>query len=88
LNTLGYQQLAQQHVTEALQLFRLNVEMFPDRFNPYDSLGEAYLAAGDRTNALASYRKSYALNPKNTNAAKMIERLQQAGPSQPRGRGQ
>jgi pimeloyl-ACP methyl ester carboxylesterase len=76
LNTLGYQQLAQQHVTEAIQLFRLNVEMFPDRSNPYDSLGEAYMAAGDRTNALASYRKSYELNPKNTNAAKMIERLQ------------
>jgi pimeloyl-ACP methyl ester carboxylesterase len=76
LNTLGYQQLAQQHVKEAIELFALNVEMFPDRFNPYDSLGEAYMAAGDRQNALANYRKSYALNPKNTNASKMIERLQ------------
>ncbi len=76
LNTVAYQQLAQQHVAEAIELFRLNVEMFPDRFNPYDSLGEAYMAAGDRPNAIANYRKSYQLNPKNTNAARMIEKLE------------
>jgi pimeloyl-ACP methyl ester carboxylesterase len=75
LNTLGYRELARQHIKEAVELFELNVAMFPDRFNPYDSLGEAYLAAGDREKAIASYRKSYALNPKNTNAARMIDKL-------------
>jgi pimeloyl-ACP methyl ester carboxylesterase len=75
LNTLGYQQLQAKHVDDAIALFKLNVEMYPKGFNTYDSLGEAYMAAGDRQAAIANYRKSLALNPENTNAVQMLTRL-------------
>src|SRR6185295_11894624 len=42
LNTLGYQQLNTKHTQEAIALFQLNVEMYPNASNPYDSLAEAY----------------------------------------------
>jgi hypothetical protein len=47
LNTLGYELLGAGRVAEAVEIFKLNVEMFPEAFNAYDSLGEAYAAAGD-----------------------------------------
>jgi len=75
LNTLGYQQLQAQHVREAIALFKLNVEMFPDGFNTYDSLAEAYMTQGDREAAIMNYRKSLALNPNNTNAVSMLKKL-------------
>ena len=48
LNVLGYQLMAREMVDEAVAVFELNVEMFPEASNPIDSLGEAYLVAGRR----------------------------------------
>ena len=76
LNALGYRLLANGLIDDAIEILKLNVEMFPDAANPYDSLGEAYLAAGKRDLALASYKRSLELNPKNANAAAAIERLE------------
>jgi len=79
LNNLGYQQLNAKHIREAIALFKLNVEAYPNAFNPYDSLGEAYLVQGDREAAIKNYRKSLELNPNNTNAVTMLKKLG-AGP--------
>jgi pimeloyl-ACP methyl ester carboxylesterase len=78
LNTLGYQQLRANHTKEAIAIFKLNVEMYPKGFNTYDSLGEAYMVHGDRESAIRNYRKSLALNPKNTNAAEMLKKMASA----------
>jgi pimeloyl-ACP methyl ester carboxylesterase len=75
LNTLGYQQLRTKHTKEAIAILKLNVEMHPKGFNTYDSLAEAYMAQGDREAAIRNYRKSLALNPKNTNAAEMLKEI-------------
>src|SRR5262249_53338150 len=45
LNTLGYKFLYERnHPAEAVAIFQLNVEAYPDSANVYDSLAEAYLA--------------------------------------------
>ena len=75
LNTLGYRQLGAQRVKEAIALFKLNVEMYPNGFNTYDSLAEAYMAQGDREEAIKNYLKSLALNPNNTNAVSKLKEL-------------
>jgi tetratricopeptide (TPR) repeat protein len=75
LNTLGYQQLQVQHTQAAVTLFKLNVEIYPNGFNTYDSLADAYMAQGDREAAILNYRKSLALNPENTNAVQMLKKL-------------
>jgi tetratricopeptide (TPR) repeat protein len=76
LNTVGYAMLAQGRAADAIEIFKLNVEMFPDGFNTYDSLAEAYAAHGDKELAIANYKKSLELNPKNTNAADQLKKLQ------------
>jgi tetratricopeptide (TPR) repeat protein len=63
LNTLGYQALADGDIAAAVALFQLNVTAYPEAWNPYDSLGEGLLAAGDTTASIASYRRAHALNP-------------------------
>ena len=75
LNNLGYQELRAKRAQDAIALFTLNVEMFPDGFNTYDSLAEAYVAQGDREAAISNYRKSLALNPNNTNAVSALKAL-------------
>jgi CubicO group peptidase (beta-lactamase class C family) len=76
LNTLGYSMLAQGRIDDALELFKLNVEMYPQAWNPYDSLAEAYATKGDKEQAIRNYRKSYELNVENKNALTAIERLE------------
>jgi Flp pilus assembly protein TadD len=60
---------------EAIALFKLNAEMYPNSFNTYDSLAEAYMERGDREAAIQNYRKSLALNRNNTNAVSMLKKL-------------
>jgi cytochrome c-type biogenesis protein CcmH/NrfG len=62
-------------VPEAVAILQLNVEQYPASWNAYDSLGEAYMAAGDRQRAIENYRKSLQLNPQNTGAIEMLRRL-------------
>ncbi len=66
------------HVVVTLKAFaayKLNVEEYPDAFNPYDSLGEAYAEAGQLDLAIENYEKSVELNPENTNGVAVLERL-------------
>jgi tetratricopeptide (TPR) repeat protein len=79
INAIGYNLLQRNRVSDAIALFTLNVERFKESFNAYDSLGEAYAAAGDRAKAIANYTRSLELNPKNTNAAEMVQKLRGSG---------
>lgn len=72
VNVVGYVLLGIERAKDAIPLFAWNAERFPKSGNVHDSLGEAFYVAGDRKAALASYKRSFALDPKNDNAKKMI----------------
>lgn len=48
LNRLGYQLMGQNKIKEAIEMFKLNVEMYFDSWNVYDSLGEGYGTDGQK----------------------------------------
>ncbi len=75
INAYGYAFLQQDRVEQAIALFKLNVELFPESWNVYDSLGEALLRAGDATAAKAMYEKSLALNPDNTSGRDALAKI-------------
>lgn len=77
LNSLGYTFLQGNNLEAAIEIFKLNVESYPESFNVYDSLAEAYMLKGDNTNAIINYEKSLQLNPENTNASDMLKKLKQ-----------
>jgi tetratricopeptide (TPR) repeat protein len=75
LNSMGYDLLRKGDAAGAIEIFRLNVEQFPQDANVYDSLGEAYLKQGDKAHAIDNYRKSLDLNPHNDNARDVLAKL-------------
>jgi len=75
LNNLGYQLLRANKLKDAIRIFQLNVEAYPQSSNVYDSLGEAYMNDGDKALAIVNYQKSLELNPKNRNAVKILQKL-------------
>ena len=75
LNSLGYKLVGAKQFKEAIGIFQLNVEAYPQSGNVYDSLAEAYMDDGNKPQAVANYRKSLQLNPKNGGAVKMLQKL-------------
>jgi len=77
LNNAGYQLIAANRTKEAIEVFALNVKLFPNAWNTYDSLGEAYALAGNKKLAIENYEKSIKLNPKNESGAAVLAKLKQ-----------
>jgi tetratricopeptide (TPR) repeat protein len=65
LNQLGYAALNHGQARRAVAIFERNAELFPRSANVYDSLADAWLAAGDTTKAVAAYRSVIENLPKN-----------------------
>lgn len=60
VNLMGYERLAGGNNAGAIEIFTLNVAQYPHSANVYDSLGDAYLAAGDKERAKDSAEKAIA----------------------------
>lgn len=76
LNNVGYALLSKNKVKDAIKIFTLLVSEFPKLPNPYDSLGEAYFINKEYELAIKNYKKSVELNPKNTAAIEMIDKIE------------
>jgi len=62
LNRLGYSRLKKEDEPDwAIELFKLNVKLFPEDGNLWDSLGEAYLKNNQKEEAIKSYTKAVEL---------------------------
>jgi len=75
-NDLGYRLIGARKIKDAIEVFKLNVEAFPESWNVYDSLGEAYMVNGDKELAIKNYKKSIELNPNNDNGKRIVKRLE------------
>ena len=76
LNSLGYRLMQTGKMKEAIEIFKLNVEAYPQGFNTYDSLAEAYMNNNERDLAIKNYKRSLELNPKNTSAVEALKKLE------------
>ncbi|WP_160713263.1 serine hydrolase [Chitinophaga solisilvae] len=77
LNDWAYRVQSRGKKKEALEIFRLNMLLFPDSWNVYDSYGEALLQNNRKEEAIKMYQKSILLNPQNNNGKRVLETLQQ-----------
>ena len=75
LNAWGYRLLGRQQPKQAIAVFQLGVQLYPQGANGHDSLAEAYEADGATALAVTHYRRSLALDPGNTHATGRLRAL-------------
>jgi len=75
LNTLGYELMNLKMYDDAIAIFNLNLEEYPDFFRGYNSLGELYTQKGDRAMAIKSYEKTLEIDSDNWWAKDKLKQL-------------
>ena len=75
INTQGLKLLELKRFDDAIRVLALNTELFPNSWNTWDSLGEAYMKKGEVNIAAGFYKKSIEVNPGNFHAKEMIEKM-------------
>lgn len=78
LNVLGYQLLNDNHLDNALRVFKLNIEEHPTSANTYDSYGDALMMKGDSVNALKNFKKCFEMDSTLNYAKDKSEKLEAA----------
>ena len=81
LNVFGYSLLENNEIARAIQVFKLNADIFSDSANVWDSLAEGYVKAGDVGKAQENYEKALKLDPGNQSAKEALERIKDAQPN-------
>jgi dienelactone hydrolase/predicted negative regulator of RcsB-dependent stress response len=80
VNSWSYELMSDDHLPEAIDLLKLNVQIYPDSSNAYDSLGEAYAKSGQKQLAIENYKKSLKKGPTNENAKQKLKELEDTTP--------
>ncbi|MDJ0840518.1 MAG: tetratricopeptide repeat protein [Acidobacteriota bacterium] len=75
INSLGYRLLRADYTDQAVEVFKLNTEWYPQYTNGYDSLGEGYMVAGKYEEAIANYEIVLEREPGNENATRQLRRI-------------
>jgi hypothetical protein len=77
LNDWGYALLKSNDKVRALEVFKLNADLYPHSANVYDSLGDCYESVGDRERAVAAYQRALEVDPTKRHS---VERLKAIAP--------
>jgi len=79
-NEAGYNLLNASMVEEAIYVFTMNAQLFPDSANCWDSLAESYWKAGDLAKAEEYYNKAIQMDPQGRigeNARTMLKKMKE-----------
>jgi len=75
LNRTGYKYLKANEFEKAKAIFKINIALYPEKSNVYDSMGDAFKKENDTLKAIEYYDKSIAINPENRNSVKNLKKL-------------
>ncbi len=75
MNRFGYTLLQGNRIADAVEVFKLNVEAYPNSANVHDSLGDALAAAGRKEEAIKSYERALAIEPNFPSSLESLRKL-------------
>lgn len=75
LNNWAYRLMRTEWARQSVELFKLATVIFPNSGNAWDSLGDGYAWIGEKSLSIASYERSLALDPGNSNAVAQLKKL-------------
>jgi hypothetical protein len=76
LEALGYHLTAIGDLPSAIAVLKLSVQLHPDLWFEYDSLGKAYAKAGNKKLAIENYQHALKLNPTAQSSIDALAKLQ------------
>jgi CubicO group peptidase (beta-lactamase class C family) len=79
-NSYAYYLKGEEEVDEGLSVLLDAVSLFPSDANLFDSVGEFYLAKGDKTKAVEYYKKALEINPNLRSSIQALEKLEEHRP--------
>jgi len=79
LNSLGYDLIKLEKTTEAIEIFKLNIDAHPEFPRAYNDLGDAYRLNGNLEQAIETFEKTLKLDPDNRYAIKKLKQLTEKG---------
>lgn len=77
LNGTGYDYMNNRELDNAIEIFKINVVLYPKSSNVYNSLGEAYLRKKDTLKAVENLNKSLSINPENRSSKRLLKKITQ-----------
>jgi Tfp pilus assembly protein PilF len=75
LNTYGYVKMAAGEMAKAEAIFKLNLLLYPQTSNVFDSMGEYYENTHQPGLAMKCYQKELQLEPGNKSVQKKLDQL-------------
>lgn len=63
LNAAGYRLIDENRLDEAVAVLYVNARAYPESVNVWDSLGDAYQAAGRNAEAIDAFERAAAMDP-------------------------
>ena len=75
IKSMGLSFLSRNKMEEAIEIFKLNTQLYPESWGVYSTLAEAYLKNGDNRMAVQHYQKALELNPDERNIKRIVNKL-------------
>jgi tetratricopeptide (TPR) repeat protein len=75
MNVVGEELAAEGHHEDAIIIFELNAERYPDSPLPWAGIGESHEALGNIDEAIAAYEKALEINPNQGSLVRKLEEL-------------
>ncbi|NND94276.1 MAG: hypothetical protein HKN45_05380 [Flavobacteriales bacterium] len=76
INAFAYDLFRQKNFDDALKLFKLNTELYPESSNPWDSYSMCLIAMGKKEEGIQAYKRFIELSPLDQYAKKKLEELE------------
>jgi tetratricopeptide (TPR) repeat protein len=75
LNRTGYKYLNANEFEKAKAIFKINIALYPEKSNVYNSMADAFKKENDTLKAIEYYEKSIAINPEKRNSIKNLKKM-------------
>jgi len=75
LNSLGYRLTQLEKLPEAIAIYKLNIDNFPESSRAYNSLGDAYQLSGEKKLAIEGFNRTLEIDPDNKYAINKLKQL-------------
>ena len=75
INRLGYTFIRKKNYNTALEIFKINAELYPKSSNVFNSLGKVYFLKKDTVTAIVNFKKALSINPENISSKRFLIKI-------------